>query len=76
LISVSGDCKKPGVYEIEFGTTINSLLKIAQAEAVKAVSAGASGECIPKTGFNRKICFEDFSTGGAIIVFWPKSQYA
>ncbi|MDP8289422.1 MAG: NADH-ubiquinone oxidoreductase-F iron-sulfur binding region domain-containing protein [Candidatus Susulua stagnicola] len=69
LISVSGDCKKPGVYEIEFGTTINSLLKIAQAEAVKAVSAGASGECIPKTGFNRKICFEDFSTGGAIIVF-------
>jgi len=69
LISISGDCKKPGVYEIEFGTTINSLLKIAQAEKVKAVSAGASGECVPKSDFNKKICFEDFSTGGAIIVF-------
>jgi len=72
LISVSGDCRKPGVYEIEFGTTINSLLKMAQAEKTKAVSAGASGECISKTGFNRKICFEDFSTGGAIIIFGEK----
>lgn len=69
LISISGDCGRPGVYEIEFGTTINSLLKIARAKEAKAVSAGASGECVPRSDFNRKICFEDFSTGGAIIVF-------
>ena len=63
LISISGDCKKPGVYEIEFGTTIKDLLKIACAQNAKAISAGASGECVPSSQFNRKICFEDFSTG-------------
>jgi len=72
LISISGDCKAPGVYEIEFGTTINSLLKTAGAQDVKAVSAGASGECVQRAQFSRKICFEDFSTGGAMIVFSSK----
>jgi [NiFe] hydrogenase diaphorase moiety large subunit len=72
LISISGDCKKPGVYEIEYGTTIKQLLKIAGGEDAKAVSAGASGECLPRQQFNRKICFEDFSTGGALIVFSKK----
>jgi [NiFe] hydrogenase diaphorase moiety large subunit len=68
-VSVSGDCKMPGVYEVEFGITIKELLKIAGAKEIKAVSAGASGECVPASQFNRKICFEDFSTGGALIVF-------
>jgi [NiFe] hydrogenase diaphorase moiety large subunit len=72
LISISGDCKKPGVYEIEYGTSIKDLLKMAGAKDVKAVSAGASGECVPKSQFGRKICFEDFSTGGAVIVFSRK----
>jgi len=72
LISISGDCKRPGVYEVEFGTTIKELLKIAGAESAKAVSAGASGECVPERQFGRRICFEDFSTGGAIIVFSKK----
>ncbi|MBM3243240.1 MAG: dehydrogenase [Candidatus Omnitrophica bacterium] len=69
LVSVSGDCKMPGVYEVEYGITIKELLKIAGAKEVKAVSAGASGECVPASQFNRKICFEDFSTGGSVIVF-------
>jgi [NiFe] hydrogenase diaphorase moiety large subunit len=72
LISISGDCKKPGVYEIEYGTSIKDLLKMAGAKDAKAVSAGASGECVPKSQFGRKICFEDFSTGGAVIVFSKK----
>ena len=72
LVSISGDCKKPGVYEIEFGTTIKDLLKLAGAQDAKAVSAGASGECVPRSQFERKICFEDFSTGGAVIVFSKK----
>lgn len=72
LISISGDCRKPGVHEIEYGTTIKDLLKLAGAQDAKAVSAGASGECVPRTQFDRKICFEDFSTGGAVIVFSKK----
>ena len=72
LISISGDCKRPGVYEVEFGTKIRDILKIAEAGNPKAISAGASGECIPNVQFNRSIGFEDFSTGGSIIVFGKK----
>ncbi|MFA6571754.1 MAG: NADH-ubiquinone oxidoreductase-F iron-sulfur binding region domain-containing protein, partial [Bacteroidota bacterium] len=36
----------------------------------KAVQVGgASGYCVPKSEFDRKISFEDLSTGGSIIIF-------
>jgi [NiFe] hydrogenase diaphorase moiety large subunit len=70
LFSVSGDCKKPGVYELTWGTTINDLLKLVEAENVKAVQVGgASGVCIPRSQFDRKLGYEDLSTGGSVIVF-------
>lgn len=70
LISVSGDCKKPGVYEIQFGMTINELLKLVEAENTKAVQVGgASGFCVPESQFNRQISYEDLSTGGSIMIF-------
>jgi len=70
LFSVSGDCKKPGVYELLWGTSINELLKIVEAENVKAVQVGgASGVCIPKSQFDRKLGYEDLATGGSVIVF-------
>ncbi len=70
LFSVSGDCDKPGVYELPFGTTIQELLDIVEAKNTKAVQVGgASGKCYPKTQFNRKLAFEDAATGGSIIVF-------
>lgn len=70
LFSVSGDCNKPGVYELHWGTTINELLEIVEAENVKAVQVGgASGVCIPKSQFDRKLGYEDLSTGGSVIVF-------
>jgi len=72
LISISGDCRQPGVYEIEFGATIKDILRLAKTEDAKAVSAGASGECVTNTRFNRKLAFEDFSTGGSIIVYGKK----
>lgn len=70
LISVSGDCKKPGVYEVPFGITIKELLKLVGAENTKAVQVGgASGICIPMSEINRNISFEDVPTGGSIIIF-------
>ena len=70
LFSVSGDCKKPGVYELPWGTTIRELLKKVDAENTKAVQVGgASGVCIPKDQFDRKLGYEDLSTGGSIMVF-------
>ncbi len=70
LISISGDCDRPGVYELPYGTTVHELLKLAGAEQAAAVQVGGpSGQMIDPTAYGRKICFEDLPTGGAIIVF-------
>lgn len=70
LFSVSGDCERPGVYEFSWGISINELLEIVGAKDPKAVQVGgASGICIPKTQFNRKLAYEDVPTGGSIMVF-------
>lgn len=70
LLSVSGDCKNPGVYEVPFGITVNGILEIAGAKNTKAVQiGGASGINVDEGQFNRIIGFEDLPTGGSIIVF-------
>ena len=70
LLSISGDCKKPGVYEVPFGITIKQIIKMSGAENTKAVQVGgASGVCVSKKEFNRSISYEDLSTGGSIIIF-------
>lgn len=70
LLSVSGDCKKPGVYEVPFGTSVKKVLAMVDAKNTKAVQVGgASGICIGRSQFNRKLSFEDLPTGGSIIVF-------
>ncbi|MEJ2613847.1 MAG: NADH-ubiquinone oxidoreductase-F iron-sulfur binding region domain-containing protein [Ignavibacteriaceae bacterium] len=73
LFSVSGDCEKPGVYELPWGITVNELLQIVEAKNTKAVQVGgASGVCLPKSQFNRTIAYEDVSTGGSVIIFNEK----
>lgn len=70
LFSISGDCKKPGVYELPWGTTIKELLEIVDAKDTKAVQVGgASGVCINKSQFDRRLAYEDAGTGGSIIIF-------
>jgi [NiFe] hydrogenase diaphorase moiety large subunit len=70
LVSVSGDCDEPGVYEVPFGITINELLKMVKAKDVKAVQVGgASGYCAGAHEFERQISFEDLSTGGSVMIF-------
>jgi [NiFe] hydrogenase diaphorase moiety large subunit len=70
LFSISGDCEKPGVYELPWGTKIKELLELVGAKNTKAVQVGgASGICIPKTQFNRILAYEDAATGGSIMIF-------
>jgi [NiFe] hydrogenase diaphorase moiety large subunit len=72
LLSISGDCQSPGVYEYEFGISINDLLKDVGAENAQAVQVGGpSGQMICRNEFNRIICFDDLATGGSIMVFGP-----
>jgi len=69
LMSISGDCEKPGVYEIEWGFTVNDILEMVGAKDVQAVQIGGpSGNCVNPEQFNRKVAYEDLATGGAIII--------
>jgi len=70
LLSISGDCHSPGVYEYPFGITIEQLLKDVGAENAKAVQiGGASGQMIGKEDYKRTICYDDLATGGSIMIF-------
>ncbi len=73
LLSVSGDCNRPGVYEIEYGISVERFLKMVGAEhAIAAKIGGPSGRLVAPKDFDRTISFEDFSTGGSVIFFGPE----
>ena len=70
LLSVSGDCERPGIYEYAFGVTVQQVLDDCGARDAIAVQVGGpSGTCIGQDEFGRRIAFEDIETGGAFIVF-------
>ena len=70
LISVSGDCPRPGIYEYPFGVTVSEVLQDCGAVNTRAVQiSGPSGICISEKEFGRKLGFEDLPTAGAFMVF-------
>lgn len=70
LISVSGDCAYPGIYEYPFGVSVREILQDCGAVNTRAVQvSGPSGVCVPENEFNRKLGFEDLPTAGAFMVF-------
>jgi len=70
LFSISGDVKKPGVYELEMGTSLKSVLELVGAKNTKSVQVGGfSGINIDKSEFKRVLAYEDLPPGGSIIVF-------
>ncbi len=72
LLSVSGDCERPGVYELPFGATVAEVLELVGAKDAKGVQiGGASGHMIPPASYDRALAFEDLSTGGSVIVIGP-----
>lgn len=72
LLSVSGDCAHPGIYELEYGVTVKTLLAMVGAEDAQAVQVGGpSGRCLAPKDFGRGISFEDVPTGGSIMIFGP-----
>jgi [NiFe] hydrogenase diaphorase moiety large subunit len=73
LLSVSGDCQRPGVYEVEYGITVDQLLELVGCEEAQAVQVGGpAGHCLAPQDYGRKISFEDIPTGGSVIVFGPE----
>jgi [NiFe] hydrogenase diaphorase moiety large subunit len=73
LLSVAGDCRRPGVYEIEFGTSLRDVLKMAGAEDAMAVQVGGpSGRMVGADKFDEIICYDKLATGGALTIFGPE----
>lgn len=72
LLSISGDVRRPGVYEFPLGVSIAEVLAAAGGEDASAVVVGgACGVCVPAADFDRRISHEDVITGGAVIVLGP-----
>ncbi len=70
LLSISGDCTQRGVYELPLGTRLAAVLEQCGAEEARAVLVGGpSGRMVGEADFDRELCFDDLSTGGALVVF-------
>ena len=70
ILSVAGDCERPGLYEYPFGVRIAQVLEDCGARSPIAVQvSGASGMCLSEREFGRRIAFEDVPSAGALMVF-------
>jgi len=76
VISLSGDCRKPGIYEIEWGMTVDTILQKCEAEDPYYMQfSGPSGECISIKEKHRRISMldlisdTDIRCGGSLMVF-------
>ena len=70
ILSVSGDCERPGIYEYPFGTPVRRVLEDCGAEHTLAVQiSGAAGATLAAAEFDRIIAFEDLPTAGSFMVF-------
>ena len=81
LISISGDCALPGVYEIPWGMTVAELLERCGAEDPYFIQvSGPSGECISMQEKYRRISMldllgaRDIRCGGSFMVFNSKRE--
>ena len=71
VLSISGDCKYPGVYEVEWGFSVYDVLGMVGADKeIQAVQVGGpSGTLLAPNEFRRILGYEDLATGGSIIIF-------
>ncbi|MEX0680946.1 MAG: NAD(P)H-dependent oxidoreductase subunit E [Balneolales bacterium] len=70
VLSISGDCRYPGIYEVEWGFSVNNICEMTGADNIQAVQVGGpSGALVGPRDFERTLCYADLSTGGSLIMF-------
>jgi [NiFe] hydrogenase diaphorase moiety large subunit len=70
LLSVSGDCRLPGIYEIPMGTTVREVLEKCEADRPNFIQvSGPSGECLSREESDRVFSMDDLNRGGSFMVF-------
>lgn len=73
LLSVAGDCRYPGIYEIEWGMSAGELLERSGAEDPAYLQiSGPSGMGISVQEKHRRFCVEDLRCGGSVMIFNKK----
>jgi [NiFe] hydrogenase diaphorase moiety large subunit len=77
LFSVSGDCKKPGMYEIEWGMKLKDFLELIGAEDPYFILFnGFAGECLSEADFEREISGENLLAEHLQFRFKDPLEYA
>ncbi len=70
LLSIAGDCRSPGIYEIPLGTSIRDVCEMCGADDVQAIQVGGPGGIlISADELDRKVSFDDLNTAGSFIIF-------
>ena len=71
VFSVSGDVARPGIYELEMGSSLKELvIDLAGAQDIKAVQiGGATGNIIPARMIDTTLSHETCLGSGAVVVF-------
>lgn len=77
LFSVSGDTPKSGIYDLEFGLSVDEFVKEFGDGDAKAVQVGgASGFCVPRKkfkettiGYQGGLTGDSLPTGGSMMIF-------
>ncbi len=68
LLCVSGHVARPGLYEVQFGTTLRELLELAEARPPKAVLlGGAAGAFVGPAQLDLPLTFEDTRAAGVTL---------
>ena len=77
LLSVSGDCKKPGVYEIEWGMKLKEFLGLIEAKDPKYILFnGFAGEFLSSVDFDREISGENLLSEHIQFEFKDPIEYS
>jgi NADH-quinone oxidoreductase subunit F len=83
LFCVSGAVGRPGVFEVDFGTTLGELIDLAGADDIGAVLlGGAAGSFVGPESMDMPLTFEDTRAAGAtlgsgaVIVFEKDTDFA
>lgn len=73
VLSIAGDCLRPGIYEVPMGIPLIEVLRMSGAEGAAAVQVGGpSGRMVGPEQFTSAVSFEHLATGGALMVFGPE----
>jgi [NiFe] hydrogenase diaphorase moiety large subunit len=70
LLSVSGDCRLPGIYEIPMGTTVRDVLEMCEADRPHFIQvSGPAGVCLSMEEADRVFSMDDLNRSGSFMVF-------